>query len=638
MNVAESAYARRERIFMSREAVAAGCLAAGAFALLFWGVHRADPHYYYAPAVRSMSDSWHAFVYGALDPAGSITLDKMPGAFWLQALSARLFGYSDWSIALPQALLFGATVLVLFDTVRAWAGAKAGLAAGLVVLLTPITVALGRINIPDTTLVFCQVCAAHATLRATRTERLRPLMIAAVWLGLAFQVKMGQAFAVLPSLGVTYLVAAPGSLGKRIGRGAAALAVMAGISMLWPLLLTLTPASARPYVDGSQHNSVWEMVFGYNGLGRFIQFGKNAPIMAAFGGESSWSRLFGATLGPQISWLVPFATLAFALGIALRRGTPRTDALRAGWILWGSWLLVHAIEFSTTSDIHPYYTATLAPAIAALTGAGFVAFAEQWIAGARIGRGFPIAVATTGICAVFLSLREKEYLPWVWPAVAGLTVIACVLLAIRQKPRVALGAAAAAMLLAPAHWALAASGNPMKGLSTISPVAGPVRPLSSQTMAALHGFPAHVHIPMSVGDMHMSTPNKNLIAYVAAHHQGERYVFAVPTANTAAPYLRAGYSVLPMGGFTGSAPMPTVDDLSTAIAAGQLRYVLTGGFHGKMGGPIARERQEWVQSHCEPVPPADYANPTEPTGPPGNPEVLFDCHKGNSRLNVSGSK
>ncbi|WP_394834855.1 glycosyltransferase family 39 protein [Pendulispora rubella] len=625
MSVAESAYARRERISMSREAIAAGCLAAGAFALLFWGVHRADPHYYYAPAVRSMSDSWHAFVYGALDPAGSITLDKMPGAFWLQALSARLFGYSNWSIALPQALLFGATVLMLFDTVRAWAGAKAGLGAGLVFALTPITIALGRINIPDTTLVFCQVCAARAMLRATHTGHLRPLLAAAVWLGLAFQVKMGQAFAVVPSFGLAYLVAAPGSLGKRITRGGAALVVMAGISLLWPLLLWLTPASARPYVDGSEHNSVWEMVFGYNGLGRFIQLGKNAPIMAALAGESSWDRLFGATLGPQIGWLVPFAALAFVVGIALRRGSPRTDARRAGWLLWGSWLLVHAVEFSTTSDIHPYYTATLAPAIAALTGAGFVALAEPWAAGARLGRGLPAAVAATGICAVSLSLREKEYLPWVWPAVAALTLVACVLLTLRQRPRVALPIAAAAMLFAPAHWAVAASGNPMKGLSTISPVAGPVRPLTSKTMAALHGFPAHVHIPVSVGDMHMSTPNTTLIAYVAAHHQGERYVFAVPTANTAAPYLRAGYSVLPMGGFTGSAAMPTVDELAAAIAAGHLRYVLTGGFHGKMGGPVARERQAWVQSHCEPVPPADYENPTEPTGPPGSPEVLFDC-------------
>lgn len=632
MTVAQSAYAQRERISMSRETIAAGVLAAGAFALLFWGVHRADPHYYYAPAVRSMSDSWHAFVYGALDPAGSITLDKMPGAFWLQALSARLFGYSNWSIALPQALLLGATVLVLFDTVRAWAGPAAGLGAGLVLTLTPITVALGRINIPDTTLVFCQVCAAHALFRAIRTGDLRPLAVAAVWLGLAFQVKMGQAFAVLPSFGLTYLIAAPGSLGKRVGRAAAALVVMVGISLLWPLLLTLTPASARPYVDGSEHNSVWEMVFGYNGLGRFIQFGKSAPIMAAFGGESSWSRLFGATLGPQIGWLVPFAALAFAVGIAQHRGTPRTDPRRAGWLLWGSWLLVHAIEFSTTSDIHPYYTATLAPAIAALAGAGFVALAEQWVARTRLGHGLPVAVATTGLCAVVLSLREKDYLPWVWPAAVGLTLVACILLAIRQRPRVALATAAAAMLLAPAHWAVAASGNPVKGLSTISPVAGPVRPLSSKTMAALHGFPAHVHIPISVGDMHMSTPNTSLLTYVAAHHQGERYVFAVPTANTAAPYLRAGYSVLPMGGFTGSAPMPTVDELSAAIAAGQLRYVLTGGFHGKMGGATARERQQWVQSHCEPVPPADYENPTEATGPPGNPEVLFDCH------NLSGSR
>jgi 4-amino-4-deoxy-L-arabinose transferase-like glycosyltransferase len=52
---------------------------------------------YYAAAVRSMSMSWHDFLFGAFDPAGTVTTDKLPGAFWVQALSLRLLGVHTWS-------------------------------------------------------------------------------------------------------------------------------------------------------------------------------------------------------------------------------------------------------------------------------------------------------------------------------------------------------------------------------------------------------------------------------------------------------------------------------------------------------------------------------------------------------------
>ncbi|WP_394827812.1 ArnT family glycosyltransferase [Pendulispora albinea] len=629
MNVADDparASAAHPRISQSTAfAVLAGALAVGVFALIMGGVDRAEPHYYYAPAVRSMSDSWRAFAQGSLDPAGSITLDKMPGAFWLQAISARCFGYSHASLALPQALLAAATVFVLFDTVRRWAGAAAGLGAALAFAFTPITIALARIDIPDTALIFCQVCAAHATVRAVQTGFWRPLLAAAVWLGLAFQVKMIQAFAVLPAMALAYLLAAPGPLRARIAKGAGALAVTAAISMSWPLAMALTPKGARPYIDGSIHDSVWEMIFGYNGLGRWIALHGigRAQISASLGGEPGALRLFGSTLAPQIGWLLPFSLLALATGIALRRGAPRTCSIRAGWLLWGGWLLVHAVEFSTTSEVHPYYTAALAPAVGALAGAGFAAMVREWKAGRRTRWLLPASVLGTAGWSAFVTSSEGDYLPWVRPLAIGLAVLGCGALAYRLA--LGLAVAAAAMLLGPAAWALAAAGNPMKGLSVISPMAGPARPLSSSTLAALHGFPPHVRIPASAGDMHMSTPNAPLLAYVTAHHRGERYLFAVPTANTAAPYLRAGYSVLPMGGFTGSAPMPTLGELSRAIEAGHLRYAVTGGFHATMGGAISRERQDWIKAHCQPVPPADYENTAESTGPPGNPEVLFDC-------------
>jgi 4-amino-4-deoxy-L-arabinose transferase-like glycosyltransferase len=243
-----------------------------------WALGQGTLEYYYAAAVRSMSMSWHNFIFGAFDPAGTITLDKLPGAFWIQALSVRVFGFHPWAIVLPQAIEGVLTVLVLYRAVSRLAGTAAGLIAALILAVSPATVALDRGNISDSLLILLLVLAADAVSGAISAgagnsrplgEGIGGVALAALWVGLAFQTKMIQAWMVLPALGLAYLLCGPGSAGRRTAQLAVTGALTALVSLSWMIAVSLVPQADRPYVDGSHNDSIFEQVFVYNGFGRF---------------------------------------------------------------------------------------------------------------------------------------------------------------------------------------------------------------------------------------------------------------------------------------------------------------------------------------------------------------------------------
>jgi 4-amino-4-deoxy-L-arabinose transferase-like glycosyltransferase len=245
-------------------------------ALYGWQVAHAEFHSFYATAVKSMTLSWKAFVYGALDPAGSITIDKIPGFLWPQAISARIFGFHPWALALPQAIGGLLAIVVLHRTVRRWAGPTAGLLAAAILALTPVAASVFGKALEDAALTVLLVFAAHAATRAIDTGKLRFLLLSGMWVGLAFQAKMLQSWAVVPAFFLAYLIAAPGAITRRLVHVLAAGAVTVAVSFSWMVLTTITPAIDRPYIDGSTNNSAFAMVIGYNGLARFSQVGLTA--------------------------------------------------------------------------------------------------------------------------------------------------------------------------------------------------------------------------------------------------------------------------------------------------------------------------------------------------------------------------
>ncbi|HWT22291.1 MAG TPA: glycosyltransferase family 39 protein, partial [Solirubrobacteraceae bacterium] len=225
---------------------------------------------YYGAAVRSMSESWHAFLYGSFDAGGVMTVDKPPLALWVQALSVRLFGFSSWSMLVPQALMGVATVALGYDLTRRRFGRAAGFATGLALVLTPITVAISRHNNPDALLVLCATGAVWATVRALEDGRMRWVVLAGVCVGLGFEAKMAAALLVVPAIAAALVYVAPKGRLAAVRSLLAGGAAMTAVGLAWPVLVWLTPASGRPWVSGTSDNSIWSLIVGYNGLGRLF--------------------------------------------------------------------------------------------------------------------------------------------------------------------------------------------------------------------------------------------------------------------------------------------------------------------------------------------------------------------------------
>src|SRR5215207_468818 len=329
---------------------------------------------YYSAAVRSMSESWSAFLFGTFDAAGVMTVDKPPFALWVQALSARIFGFHSLSILVPQALMGMATVALVYDLVRRRFGRRAGFVAGLVLALTPVTVAISRHNNPDALLVLCCTGALWALVRALEDGRTRWLVLTGALVGFGFEAKMAVALMVVPGIAAAWLWVAPRGRAAAVKALAAGGAAMVGVGGAWPLLMALTPASERPWISGTADNSIWSLILGYNGLGRLTgQAGGPGGAGPGggggggpFGGESGPLRLLNQALGGQAGWLLGFAVIG---GVAVLAATRlrRSDA-RSGWVIAaGGAFATTAVAFSFVGGIfHPYYVSQLAPFAAVL--------------------------------------------------------------------------------------------------------------------------------------------------------------------------------------------------------------------------------------------------------------------------------
>ncbi|GAA4848196.1 glycosyltransferase family 39 protein [Actinomycetospora corticicola] len=559
-----------------------GVGAATAFAVVAgaWGIARQPLEPYYAASVRSMAGSGHAFWFGAFDPAATLTMDKLPGAFWVQALVVAVAGPSTTAMVLPQVVAMALAVVVLAVAVRALTGSPAaGVVAAMVLAVSPAAVGVARGNVADPLMILLLVTAAWAVARALHTGRPTPwLAVAGLAVGLAFQAKMLAAWLVLPALAVAFLVAAPVPLGRRIAATAVGGVVTAVVSFAWIAAVSLVPAGQRPWVDGSTDDSELAQVFVYNGLGRLgaqnpLQelAGQGLALTAPGTGAEgpSIARLLVGDLGRSTGWLAPAALLALVVGLWAVRRSPRTDPRRAAYLLFGLWLLVYGVAFSAGAVVNVYYVATLAPAIAGLLGTAFAHLLEvRGGAGARLAAG--AAVVVTIAYSAVLVLRSEH--PVVTPVVVAVLLGVGAVGLVATARRGALVTALVAVLVLPVAatgWLLALGGGafdtPYESVREIRAVrvllvAAPR--LAAGTLPGLERSRAGAPDLMAVQS-----------AAVAS-------VFAAPT----------GDEVLPIGGFTGIGPTPTLDQLRADIAAGR--------FHVVLSFPSTDPRFVWVAEHC----------------------------------------
>jgi 4-amino-4-deoxy-L-arabinose transferase-like glycosyltransferase len=622
----------------SRPALWLVALLAGVLTL--WGLTRNGyANTYYAEAAQAATRSWRALLTNALDVSGSDSLDKGPLSNVLMGLSGRVFGFSSFSMLLPEALCGIGAVVVLHDTVCRTLGHRAALLAALALALTPIFVAMARFNNPDAVLVLMEVFAAWALVRALQSGRTRHLLLCGLFVGLAFNAKMLAAYLVVPGLALAFLVAGQGSLRRRLAQLAAGGVSMFAVSFVWYGTMALLPASSRPWVGDTTDNSWFSLIFGANGLSRVSGSGAGAGPAGAgvgagpagaggFGGAAGPLRMFNSVLGGQIAWLLPLALLGLVLGLWARRRAPRTDLARSAYLLWGGWALVTWAVFSFSQGIfHPYYTTALAPAVAVLAAGGAVELWDRTRGSLGWSLALGVVICASAALAVVLLARTSGFVPWLAPTVIVLAAVAtsAVLL---SRHSVAAIAAVLVVLTGPAAFSFATVGRTLSGGN---PLAGPVRADAGgfggggpgAFPGGRQGFPGappplfgvQGRIPPAGLRARLRPPgafgggggpggsvSSATLKYLESHQGSAKYLVAAVGSGTAASLaLQSGRNVIDMGGFMGSDPSPSLAQLKHLVATGQLHYVLLSQAGAGASDATTRSRDAWIERHGQVV-------------------------------------
>ena len=578
-------------------------LLAATAVLYMWGLGSLGwANNFYAAAVQAGTQDLKAFLFGSLDPGNAITVDKPPASLWIMVLSARLFGFSAFSMLLPEALMGVGAVALLFVTVRRCSGPAAGLIAGTVLALTPVAALMFRYNQPDALLTLLLTAAAYFMVRAIESGSTRWIALAGTVIGFAFLTKMLQAALVVPGIALVFLLAAPGRLSKRVWQllvGVAAIVVSAG----WFIaLVSLWPARSRPYIGGSTDNSLLQLALGYNGIERVAGAGGNpGGDNPMFGGPSGIGRSFALSMGTE--------HLLAAPGRADRPLSP--------------WCLVHREQPARRTAPRPpsavgrlatgqrrgvqFHARRHPPLLHGRAGTGDRRvdrhFGSRAMAGPRIPGSRTVLAAmsaATGVWAFILLDRTPTWPPALrWIVLIGSIAVASVIAVGAHRLGRSTAAVAAAALLfgvgAPAAYTIDTVGSPHAGgIPTSGPAAAAFGPGP--------GGPGSGGPPRG-RDADNST---------AALLRGDETRWAAATVGSmgaSSLELQTGASVMAIGGFIGSDDSPTLRQFQKYVNDQQIHYFVADGMAGLPDNrsPTAADITAWVQQH---FPPTDVGGTT----------------------------
>lgn len=608
--------------------------------LNFWNLRiEGYSNSYYAAGVKSMLLNFKNFFFLASDPSGFVSIDKPPLGFWLQAISAKIFGFSGWSIILPQALAGVFSVALLYYLVKKSFGSFSGLIAALCLAVTPIFVAASRNNTIDNQLVLCMLLACWFLLTAIEKRKVSSLIISLAIIGIGFNIKMGEAFLVIPAIYITYFLSSSATFKKKTQHLVAGSVVLILISLSWAFIVDLVPASNRPFVGSSTHNSMIELIVGYNGLKRVGLGNRSASVTKnnipngqnesanntsnsstdgggfgmGYSSRAGIARLFSNdNLSDQISWILPFALLGF-ISAALKENLkyPFDNKKKLSLLLWFLWLMPECIYFSFSSgNFHTYYLTTMAPPIAALVGIGLSAMWSQYNEGGWKSWLLPTTFIVNGIVQIILlsyNYNKSNSYKLLTFIVAILCFSASVLLYILNiyKYRTALKAsentavitnnlialkkllvsvAFTGLIVTPTVWSFTPLFYKMSGGS---PFAGLELSSMSQGQAA--------------------TSNSKLINFLKTNKSNEKYLIAVPSAENYASdlILESGQPVMAIGGYSGSDKIITLEQFKKLVNEDVLRYVFVSEETPYLQNS-GKDFNSWIKANGKVVPTSSW--------------------------------
>ncbi|WCK54555.1 glycosyltransferase family 39 protein [Aneurinibacillus sp. Ricciae_BoGa-3] len=601
---------------------------------------------YYAAAVKSMLENWHNCFFNSFDPKGFITIDKPPVGFWIQTISAYIFGFKGWSLFMPQALTGLLSVAVLYRLVTNVFGRGAGLLAALFLAFTPIVVATDRTNEVDSLLMFLTLIATWAINKAVERDSIKWLLFAFFLVGVGFNIKMMEAFLILPAFYLFYVKSVTSSWPKKLAHLLCATVVLAVVSFSWSFLVDTVPPNQRPYIGSTHTNSMMELAIGYNGINRLVgqhrQWGRlnlwshlgfsqdqqqwsqtegngrngnsDTSYTSAFSTSYSTSphfpgmssttpssltrgeigkpgilRLFiTPQLNGQLSWFLPGLLFGVAALLWGTRLAGILDQKRQAVIFWSVWVFTMVIFFSVASNFSSYYMVMLAPGIAALAGAGFIEMWRQWCAGTARALLLPLALVCNTAFEISVVWKYPSLRIPVTIIVGILSLLALIGLAInatgeRRPPILALLSAVITVLTAPAIWCY----TPIEYRGAVSyPFAGPELQYNQE-----HEF-------MAI--------NAKLENYLRANYREGSYLVATMNAKSAAPiFLHTHLPVMAMGGFMGSDPALSVRKLRTMASKDEIRYFLIPA------NPPAYQQTavlNWIRDNCCVIPSTKWSD------------------------------
>lgn len=564
-----------------------------------WGLANVERSEYYAAISKSMSLSLSNFIFGAMDPAGTITVDKIPASFWIPALLVKIFGFSTLAVTLPNALAGLAVTIFMTLVVKKYYGMTAGLIVGSIIATTPILVAVSRSNQPYPIYFLLIAIAIRYSIVALNESSTKDLIWAGFWIGIAFNSYMLLAWALWPPLILGYLFT-----NQRLLQKIRSLCIAGFVSFLvsgiWILLATFVPASKRPYLGGTNNNSALEIVFGYNGFGRFFKGDTQSDSMLSrtfappFGGEPSPFRLFNVYLIGQISWLLPTAIVCLALLIFLKHKS-------STFLFATSYLVIQLMIFSSVQGMHQFYVATIAFSIAPIIMIGIQEFIKL-----RKPTFILAILGTTAIWAFFASFSTKQYFffaPYLQLLILGLFII----LSFKQFQKIPQLLTSvlfvASLVLTPGLWSIGATQTS----NAINPMAGPS--LEDLMIFKFQQDPNNLGgiVKKSENSETSEREYKALIEFVRSKTDS-KFALATFTSLSAAPFINSTEElILPIGGFNGTDPSPTLIDFQNYVKNGDVQFVLREQNKRSVNvSSTTLEIRRWVDQNCEKAP---YANP-----------------------------
>ena len=575
---------------------------------------------YYAAAVKSMLTSWPNFFFVAFEPGGSISLDKPPLGFWLEAVSAFFLGLNGFALALPNALAGLLSVPILYSMVKNQFGQVPGLCAALVLAVMPAAISTERNNTIDGMLVFVLLLAAWAVWRAVEKGKLSLLLLGGLLVGLGFNIKMLQAYMILPGLFALYFFGARHTVWKRFLHLGLVSIVICCISLSWALIVDSVPADSRPYIGSSTDNSVMNLILGHNGIKR-LAASQSTAVVSATGqvipignpsevGSAGILRLFTEPLAAQASWLLPLALLGIVLALlVLGRPYPLTR-IHLALILWAGWLLPMMVYFSFTTGIwHTYYLIMFGPPVAALVGAAVWSLDQVFRRSPRLGWGLAAGLSAVSLgFQLFILSAYPEFFTMTAALMACAWLLGLAVLYWARRGPWAVGILLASLIIAPLLWS---------GLTTLNQNPDVDLPKAGPGLGQA-GF--------TTSGSTLSATQQKVLDYLEANTLPKTYLAATLDSHGASAFiLAAGRPFLTFGGYIGLDNAVSVSQLQQMVAAGRLRYILDNGNLAQKA-----EIHAWVTANCQVVQVPGVKTILNAGSAPGGPRnqqfsALYDC-------------